>query len=121
MASSSFTEVGMPSSARAAPRIQRTTDTRGAASAWGKSVDAEVEQPARQDGVSGAGHGFEFHFTNFNQFERKVQSFPVVAKPTLLALSQLVRRRLDLGEEELVVTEYNQIWPSRTAPPVVLD
>jgi hypothetical protein len=51
----------------------------------------------------------------------KVQSFPVVAKPTLLARSQLVRLRLDLGEEELVVTEYNQIWPSRTAAPVVLD
>jgi hypothetical protein len=50
-----------------------------------------------------------------------MQSFPVVAKPTLLALSQLVRLRLDLGEEELVVTEYNQIWPSRTAAPVVLD
>ena len=42
-----------------------------------------------------------------------MQSFPVVAKPTLLALSQLVRRRLDLGEEEVVVTEYKQIWPSR--------
>jgi hypothetical protein len=48
-----------------------------------------------------------------------VQSFPIVAKPTLLARSQLVRRRLDLGEEKLVVTKYNQIWPSRTAPPVV--
>jgi hypothetical protein len=39
----------MPSSARALPRIQRTTDSRAAASAWGKSIDG-VEQPAHQDG-----------------------------------------------------------------------
>jgi hypothetical protein len=44
---------------------------------------------------SSAGQDFEFHFTNFNQLERKLQSPAVVAKPTLLALSQLVRRRLD--------------------------
>jgi hypothetical protein len=36
MASSSFTEVGMPSSARAALRIQRTSDSRAAASALSK-------------------------------------------------------------------------------------
>jgi hypothetical protein len=72
-------------------------------------------------GPSSASQGFKFLSTNFDQFKRKVQSFPVVAKPTLLAISQLVRRRLDLGEEELVVTEYHQIWPSRTATPVVLD
>jgi hypothetical protein len=77
------------------------------------------ERSINQDVVpSSAGRGFEFHFTNFNQLKREMQSFPVVAKPTLLAHSQLVRLRLDLGEEELVVTEYNQIWPSRTAAPV---
>jgi hypothetical protein len=43
-----------------------------------------------------------------------LQSFPVIAKPALLALSQVVRRRLNLREEELVVTEYRQIWPCRT-------
>jgi hypothetical protein len=41
----------MPSSARASPRIQRTTDSRAAASAWGKSIDG-VEQPEDGQAVS---------------------------------------------------------------------
>src|SRR3981189_3527511 len=60
-------------------------------------------------------------FENFDQLERKVQSFAVVANPTFLALSQLVTRGLDFSEEELVVPIYQQIGPARTAAPIVFD
>jgi hypothetical protein len=35
----------------------------------------------------------------------------------LLALSQLVPLRLDFGEEELLLFEYQQVWPSGSAGP----
>jgi hypothetical protein len=61
-----------------------------------------------------AGPGLEFHLRTSINLKGKCNR-------SRLSRSQLVRRRLDLGEEELVVTESNQIWPSRPAAPGVLD
>jgi hypothetical protein len=74
------------------------------------SRGAEQEQPP-----SSASLGLKFHSADFDQLKGKLQPFLVITKPTLLALSQLVPLRLDFGEEELLLFEYQQVWPSGSA------
>ena len=80
------------------------------------SRGAEQEQPP-----SSASLGLKSHSADFDQLKGKLQPFLVITKPTLLALSQLVPLRLDFGEEELLLFEYQQVWPSGSAGPVVFN